>query len=502
MSDDATPRLGLPYLAAGQAQKHVTLNEALARLDGLIQTAVESRAIAAQPADPADGALYILPAGATGAAWTGRPAGTLMRFEAGAWAALPVAEGCLAWIRDEGLLVARVDDAWAPVVPEVDLQNIARLGVGTLADAANPLSARVNGVLLTARPVADGGDGDLRLTVNKEAAGDTASVLFQSGWSGRAEFGLAGGEDFSIKVSPDGAAWTQALGIDKTTGQATFARSPTRAQQVTVFTANGAYDAPDWARRLVLVAVGGGGGGGGGAAGTNAANRAGGGGGGAGGLAREILDIGELSGGALAVVVGTGGAAGTGVTGTGAGAAGGAAGESSVSDSAAVLVAAGGGSGGAGGSTSSGAPGMGGFGATPGNSGGGGGTASNAVAGGELICGAGAGGGGGGGGLSTASATAPGREGGHGCLAGRRAARGDGGTGGGAGAAGAAKAWERGCGAGGGGGGAIASANGGAGGAGGAPGGGGGGGGASRDSFTSGAGGAGARGEVWIIAIG
>jgi len=36
MSDSNTPRLGLPYLAAGQAQKHVTLNAALAGLDGLV----------------------------------------------------------------------------------------------------------------------------------------------------------------------------------------------------------------------------------------------------------------------------------------------------------------------------------------------------------------------------------------------------------------------------------------------------------------------------------
>lgn len=84
MSDDASARLGLPYLAAGQLQKHVTLNEALTRLDALTQTAVVSRTVTAQPAAPADGALYILPAGATGADWSGRPAGSLMRAEAGA----------------------------------------------------------------------------------------------------------------------------------------------------------------------------------------------------------------------------------------------------------------------------------------------------------------------------------------------------------------------------------------------------------------------------------
>ena len=52
MSDDASARLGLPYLAAGQLQKHVTLNEALTRLDALTQTAVVSRTTTTQPAAP------------------------------------------------------------------------------------------------------------------------------------------------------------------------------------------------------------------------------------------------------------------------------------------------------------------------------------------------------------------------------------------------------------------------------------------------------------------
>ena len=61
MSDDFSARLNLPYLAAGQMQKHVTLNAALSRLDALVQTAVISRSVSNQPATPADGDLYILP---------------------------------------------------------------------------------------------------------------------------------------------------------------------------------------------------------------------------------------------------------------------------------------------------------------------------------------------------------------------------------------------------------------------------------------------------------
>ena len=505
MSDDATPRLGLPYLAASQAQKHVTLNEALSRLDGLVQTAVESRGVTDQPADPADGALYILPAGASGAAWTGRPAGTLMRFEAGGWLALPTAEGHLAWVRDEALIVVLSDGAWIDAEPDVSFQNLPLLGVGTSADAGNPLAVKAGGVLLTAKTASEGGDGDMRLTLNKEGSGDTASLVMQSGWSGRAEFGLAGGEDFSVKVSPDGSAWTEALTIARSDGKATFALSPARPAEATVLTSSGSYAVPAWARRLRFVCIGGGGGGGSGACGSSAADRAGGGGGGAGGRSGDEIDLAELAGGSLTVTVGAGGSGGAGVAVAGDGLAGSAGGDSSVADGAQVLIAAGGGAGGAAGTTGDSTGGAGGYGDGAGNAGGGG-SAVMAAAGEDAACGVGPGGGGGGGGMNTASMIASGQDGGHGYLIGqgpgRRAARGSGGAAGAAGSSGAAKAWQRGCGAGGGGGGGGASADGGAGGAGGDPGGGGGGGGACRDTFTSGAGGAGGRGEVWIIAIG
>lgn len=115
MFDDISPRLGLPYVVAAQAQKHIPINESLARLDGLVQLAVESRAVLAQPASPVAGGVWILPAGAAGAAWFGQPAGTLMRFEAGAWEALAPAEGLLAWVKDENQMVAFDGAAWTPL---------------------------------------------------------------------------------------------------------------------------------------------------------------------------------------------------------------------------------------------------------------------------------------------------------------------------------------------------------------------------------------------------
>ncbi|TPW01478.1 MAG: hypothetical protein FD125_2545, partial [bacterium] len=93
MSDDHSARLALPYLAAGQMQKHVTLNEALTRLDAIVQTVVVSRTTTAQPGAPADGALWILPSGAAGADWSMRPAGALMRAEGGGWTVVEAGDG-------------------------------------------------------------------------------------------------------------------------------------------------------------------------------------------------------------------------------------------------------------------------------------------------------------------------------------------------------------------------------------------------------------------------
>jgi hypothetical protein len=96
------------------------------------------------------------------------------------------------------------------------LQNLSRLGVGT-TDVTKLFAAKLNKALWTAPPLAEGGDGDLPYTLIKENAGDVLSLLVPSGFSGRAELGLIGDDDLSLKISPDGANWETALGVDKTT---------------------------------------------------------------------------------------------------------------------------------------------------------------------------------------------------------------------------------------------------------------------------------------------
>ncbi|GAA0777759.1 DUF2793 domain-containing protein [Brevundimonas olei] len=480
MSDDASARLGLPYLAAGQLQKHVTLNEAMTRLDALIQTAVASRTVSDQPTDPAEGALYILPDGATGAEWEGHPADSLMRHERGGWRPVPAPDGLLAVALDSEEILVRRDGGWSPLsfgLPE-EIQQITRLGVNTTADATNVVAVRANKALWTALESESGGDGDLRFTFNKQAAGDVLSLLFQSGWGGRAELGLVGDDDLRLKVSPDGDAWHEALRIDRSTGRAWFGQGATR-RETTVLTASGSWTPPIWARWIEVVCVGGGGGGGAGLSGASGAVRHGGGGGGAGGVMTTLWPAVNLSG-ALTITVGAGGAGGV-----GSGAGGAAGGASLVKTGAQTLLTGEGGRGGAGGSAASGNGGVGGGGAPASN---GGGASSFSAAGGAGQAAArpdGADGGGADGGLSAANAAQPGGAGGATV-----------------GAAGQAAPWPdlHWAGGGGSGGGAQASGTGHAGGAGGLHGGGGGGGGAGVTA--AGAGGQGAAGVVWLTAIG
>jgi len=115
MSDSFTPRLQLPYLAAAQAQKHVTLNEALAGIDGLVQTSVVSCTVTAQPDDPLEGQMWLLPPEATGTAWQ-TMRGRLTRYEAGGWRALPLVEGHIIHIQDQKMLLLYGAGAWIDIM--------------------------------------------------------------------------------------------------------------------------------------------------------------------------------------------------------------------------------------------------------------------------------------------------------------------------------------------------------------------------------------------------
>lgn len=219
-----TVNLGLPCIEGSQAQKHVTHNDALRILDTLVQLAVLDRDLTAPPGSPAEGQRWIVKAGATGL-WAGHD-NAIAAWQDGAWLFSAPKTGWVAFVVDEGTLLVWNGSAWGDFFSTVtSIQNLARLGLGTTADATNPLSGKLNNALFAAKTVAEGGDGNLRYTLSKESAAKSLSFLFQDNYSGRAEIGLAGDDNFHFNVSPDGSTWYEGIRIDRASGKLSFPAS-------------------------------------------------------------------------------------------------------------------------------------------------------------------------------------------------------------------------------------------------------------------------------------
>lgn len=100
MTDQQTQRLGLPLVQAAQAQKHVTVNESLARLDGLVNLVLQSTSQTAPPLAILEGSCYAVPAGAAGA-WSGEE-GRIAIASNGGWMFVDAQAGMRAFIVDAG----------------------------------------------------------------------------------------------------------------------------------------------------------------------------------------------------------------------------------------------------------------------------------------------------------------------------------------------------------------------------------------------------------------
>ncbi len=107
---DTSPRLGLPLLAAGQAQKEITHNEALTVLDGLVHLSLEARTLAAPPAAPQTGQCWLIPAAATGV-WAGR-AQQIGQWTSGGWRYSASVAGMIAWSKADGVFGWCDGTAW------------------------------------------------------------------------------------------------------------------------------------------------------------------------------------------------------------------------------------------------------------------------------------------------------------------------------------------------------------------------------------------------------
>lgn len=260
---EETTNLKLPLLVPNQSQKEITHNEALVILDNLVNNGVKDKDLTIPPENPSQNDLYIVGVGASGE-WEGKD--NQLAFYDNGWRFCQARQGTKYWVIDENCIYVFNSTSWtkfssgsggtvgggeggesgdntsgATALSQLDdvslnsisqddilkfsngvftnskeLNNLTGLGINCECDNDNKLAIKSNYVLF------DNNGGDSKIKANKSTITQTASHLFQNNYSGRAEFGLIGNDDFSLKVSSDGSEWKEAFVVDKTTGNIDF----------------------------------------------------------------------------------------------------------------------------------------------------------------------------------------------------------------------------------------------------------------------------------------
>ncbi|MDC0887376.1 DUF2793 domain-containing protein, partial [Altererythrobacter sp.] len=104
--ESASARHRLPLLFAGQAQKEIVVNEALARIDSLLQPSAEGVRDDA-PAAPSAGETWIVGIDAAGS-WAGK-SNSLATYSAGDWLYCEPVSGMRCYIRSAGAFATFTD---------------------------------------------------------------------------------------------------------------------------------------------------------------------------------------------------------------------------------------------------------------------------------------------------------------------------------------------------------------------------------------------------------
>jgi hypothetical protein len=216
MSDNTT-RLNLPYLQASQADKHVTFNEVVSILDGLVMGAITARTVADPPATQSAGARYLLPANPIGA-WNGH-GGKYAYLQDGTWLFREPKVGWILYVEAEQSLIVFNGSSWrviqGPVGPVAQYDQLA---IGTPPDSAMPFNARLNNARFTARTTQDGGDGQVRLSLNRQDSSKSATLSFQTSGQSDTEVSLSGAGGLDFKVRNGANNWLSAASFSHTDG--------------------------------------------------------------------------------------------------------------------------------------------------------------------------------------------------------------------------------------------------------------------------------------------
>lgn len=208
---ETSSNLEIPYVMPAQAQKHVTVNEAFRMIDAAVQINLIKPQANELPSQPEAGDCYqvIDPAPEL---WADN-IGNVAVWVDDAWMFLKPKIGWIARDDETGNLLIHDGTSWTEVNNEVpDQLLINQIGVNMASDENSRMAVSSPGSTFS-----HAGD-DHRLKINKSTANDTASLIFQNAWSGRAEIGIVGDDQLGFRVSPDGVNWNETMVFDQLGG--------------------------------------------------------------------------------------------------------------------------------------------------------------------------------------------------------------------------------------------------------------------------------------------
>ena len=202
-----TKNLNLPLLRQGQLNKDITVNDALTLIDSLLNASLKTLTpFQSPPADLEEGDLILIAPNAT-ESFEGK--GGCIAFYNNGWRFIKPREGLILWVREsKAMAVFNGEEFILQGGLHGGLENVKSLSINTQEDKNNRLSVCAPSSLFNAE------EGDVRLVLNKSSDFATSSFIFQNKWQGVAEFGTIGGNNFILKVSPDGKTWNEVFEVD------------------------------------------------------------------------------------------------------------------------------------------------------------------------------------------------------------------------------------------------------------------------------------------------
>ena len=152
--------LELPLLAAAQAQKHVTHNDALLRLDAIVQLGIKDRHLTSPPGSPSDGDRYIPASGATGA-WEDWDL-NIAWYVDGVWTKLLPRGGWIVYVEDENLVLIHDGSNWVKLPAAAETWQV--LAASAMVVSLTGSTAKTTLATVTVPGGAMGANGVLRIT--------------------------------------------------------------------------------------------------------------------------------------------------------------------------------------------------------------------------------------------------------------------------------------------------------------------------------------------------